>query len=132
MASELNYVTAAVLRVELGNPSVKDFTDSDLDNIITKSEHFVHVAVGRSTSSPWTSAEDAYELVQRVVLEDAKVQGYGAMDDGDDEKKAAEDSRKYYLNLLLSASAGGTADGSFEKTSGCNNQALDSEPGTFA
>lgn len=133
MASELGYVTAAELRKGCSNVDPTDFTDSDLDGKITNSEHFVHVAKNRSTSNPWTTAEDEFELVKRVVFYDAKAQVYDDIDNDDEaikEKESAEKQRDRYLNLLLNSNVGQT--GSFEKTSGVNNQATDSEPGTFA
>lgn len=130
MASELGYITAAVLRKESNDVDANDFSDSDLDGMITKSEHFVHVAKKRSTASPWTTAEDEYEIVQRVVLHDARAQVFGAIDGMRDAKKEAETSRDFYLDLLLNSEVG--KRGTIEKSQGINNGATDSDPGTFA
>jgi hypothetical protein len=90
MASELNYVTAAVLRQRCHNVSTKDFADADLERIITTWEHNVHLALSRPVSSPFANTEDVYESVQYLVQEGAASEVFSAFHDSENEAKQAK------------------------------------------
>lgn len=128
MASELGYVTAAELRNRCADVNATSFTDNELDGYITKAEHYIHVMCGRSTSTPWTNAEDIFEVVQLAVTEDAAQRVYQSIDTDPAAGKLAdqaESDRDDYIDAINKAGAGTPGGGYMAKSNGINNQALD-------
>lgn len=132
MVSELGYLTSAKLRVDAALDSDDDdnWTNSDLDTIITASEHMAHILGKRPTTNPWTNAEDVYEVVQRFVSADARYKMFSSMDDYEAEHKQAKEERTELIPLLKEPEQGG--DGYGAKSAGANNDKTQSDSTTGA
>lgn len=123
MASELGSNTAAQLRNRCNDVDTTDYADAALDVIITKHEHLVYVKLARATSSPYTTADDVFEVVNLAILESAACEVYGGIDNTKDQKDAACKYAEELIQAIKGApTSGGGASGKLGKTQGFNNR----------
>lgn len=120
MASELGYLTASKLRTDAGldTDDTSMWDDAALDVIITASETMAHIYAKKPKTTPWTDAEDIYEVVQRYVSADARMKMFSTLEDYEGEFKLAQEEEMKLRPLLQSPEEGG--DGYSAKTSGAN------------
>lgn len=123
MASELNYITAAEVRNRCIDVDTSDYSDAELDVIITNKENRVHYMLGRATSSPYTTADDEFEIVKDAVLEYTACEVFGGIDGASQHKTdacAAGDEAIAIITKHPSSAGGIGAGGTISKTQGFN------------
>jgi len=109
MVSELQYVTAAVLRARCHNVNSQDYSDASLDAIITRWEHNLHIELGRAISAPFLIAEDVYETVQTAVKEGAASEVMFGYDETKEDAQKAFDMYKYWIQKIQEATVTGVS-----------------------
>lgn len=108
MTSELLYTTSDIVRKASHNISEEDITNTEIDEIITRWEHNVHVAVGRVVANPWLSTEDEYETVQTAVIQGASSEIMSRFDDFKEFATGALSMYKTMVGSLLQTTSIGT------------------------
>lgn len=118
VTSTLNYLEIEELRHACGDLTENDFDDNHLAEIISNWEVVIHKAVGRTTTSVWTTADEVYNIMKQALLFGCKSQVFEEMDDKDAESTKAFERYEYFLGLLKDVTAGEDSSGDFQDTVG--------------
>jgi len=81
MADKIHYSSAARVRKRAHNVNKLLYSDGEINDIIDRISLNMHTALGRSTSSIWTTADAEFKTIQTAVLYGSACEILGGLDE---------------------------------------------------
>lgn len=105
--TQIRYQKVDPVRQRAQGVSKELYSNSDINEIIERWSILCHQALGKSTSTKFTSSDSEYEVVKGVALFGSAWEILGGMDDMNEEARTAKRQLDMYLDMLKEMGGGG-------------------------